>query len=53
LNWLGLDNINAKILSGSKNKLNISKATIKALLSLKKIRRKQKPNKEEVVSDVK
>ncbi len=34
----GLDNINAKILSGSKNKLNISKATIKALTNLKKIK---------------
>jgi small subunit ribosomal protein S5 len=48
----GLDNINAKILSGSKNKLNISKATIKALTSLKKIK-ESKNFKKEVVSDVK
>lgn len=32
----GLKDINGKILSGSKNKLNIAQATIKALLSLKK-----------------
>jgi small subunit ribosomal protein S5 len=32
----GLKDINAKILSGSKNKLNIAQATIKALSSLKK-----------------
>lgn len=32
----GLKDINAKILSGSKNKLNIAQATIKALASLKK-----------------
>jgi len=47
----GLDNINAKILSGSKNKLNISKATIKALTSLKKI--KDTRHTKEVVKDVK
>jgi small subunit ribosomal protein S5 len=34
----GLKDINAKILSGSKNKLNIAKATIKALGTLKKAR---------------
>lgn len=34
----GLKDVNAKILSGSKNKLNIAQATIKALLSLKKAR---------------
>ncbi len=32
----GLKDINAKILSGSKNKLNIAQATIKALSTLKK-----------------
>jgi small subunit ribosomal protein S5 len=32
----GLKDINAKILSGSKNKLNIAQATIKALTTLKK-----------------
>lgn len=32
----GLKDVNAKILSGSKNKLNIAQATIKALSSLKK-----------------
>ncbi|MCB9805698.1 30S ribosomal protein S5 [Candidatus Nomurabacteria bacterium] len=32
---VGLKNINGKILSGSKNKLNIAKATIKALSQLK------------------
>lgn len=32
----GLKDINAKILSGSKNKLNIAQATIKALATLKK-----------------
>jgi small subunit ribosomal protein S5 len=42
---VGLDNINAKILSGSKNKLNISKATIKALQSLKKIKELKKIEK--------
>lgn len=34
----GLKDVNAKILSGSKNKLNIAQATIKALVSLKKAR---------------
>jgi len=34
----GLKDINAKILSGSKNKLNIAQATIKALVTLKKAR---------------
>lgn len=34
----GLKDINAKILSGSKNKLNIAQATIKALSTLKKAR---------------
>lgn len=34
----GLKDINAKILSGSKNKLNIAQATIKALSTLKKVR---------------
>ncbi len=34
----GLKDINGKILSGSKNKLNIAQATIKALASLKKAR---------------
>lgn len=34
----GLKDINAKILSGSKNKLNIAQATIKALSSLKKVK---------------
>jgi small subunit ribosomal protein S5 len=34
----GLKDINAKILSGSKNKLNIAQATIKALGTLKKAR---------------
>lgn len=34
----GLKDVNAKILSGSKNKLNIAQATIKALLTLKKAR---------------
>ena len=34
----GLKDINGKILSGSKNKLNIAQATIKALSSLKKPR---------------
>ncbi len=37
----GLKDINAKILSGSKNKLNIAKATIKALQGLKKSREKK------------
>ncbi len=34
----GLKDINAKILSGSKNKLNIAQATVKALGTLKKAR---------------
>lgn len=34
----GLKDVNAKILSGSKNKLNIAQATIKALSALKKDR---------------
>lgn len=34
----GLKDVNAKILSGSKNKLNIAQATIKALMTLKKAR---------------
>lgn len=34
----GLKDINAKILSGSKNKLNIAQATIKALSTLKKVK---------------
>jgi small subunit ribosomal protein S5 len=49
----GLDNINAKILSGSKNKLNISRATIKALLSLKKIKENRFSAKNEVVKNEK
>lgn len=49
----GLDNINAKILSGSKNKLNISRATIKALLNLKKIRENRFSSKNEVVKSEK
>ena len=39
----GLKDINAKILSGSKNKLNIAQATIKALASLKKARGQKAP----------
>lgn len=38
----GLKDINGKILSGSKNKLNIAQATIKALTSLKKARAPKK-----------
>jgi len=38
----GLKDINAKILSGSKNKLNIAQATIKALKTLKKPRASRK-----------
>jgi len=38
VNLAGLKDINAKILSGSKNKLNIAQATIKALQTLKKPR---------------
>lgn len=34
LELAGITNVNAKILSGSKNKLNIARATIEALLSL-------------------
>ncbi len=34
LELAGITNVNAKILSGSKNKLNIARATIQALLSL-------------------
>ena len=34
LELAGITNVNAKILSGSKNKLNIARATIAALLSL-------------------
>lgn len=34
LELAGITNVNAKILSGSKNKLNIARATIKALISL-------------------
>lgn len=37
----GLKDINAKILSGSKNKLNIAQATIKALGTLKKARERK------------
>jgi small subunit ribosomal protein S5 len=36
LELAGITNVNAKILSGSKNKLNIAKAAIKALAMLKK-----------------
>lgn len=39
----GLKDINAKILSGSKNKLNIAQATIKALSTLKKARGQKAP----------
>jgi small subunit ribosomal protein S5 len=39
----GLKDINAKIISGSKNKLNIAQATIKALGTLKKVRSKKSP----------
>lgn len=35
LELAGMNDVNAKILSGSKNKLNIAKATIKALESIK------------------
>ncbi len=35
LELAGITDVNAKILSGSKNKLNIGKATIKALKTLK------------------
>lgn len=42
----GLRDINGKILSGSKNKLNISKAVIKALTSLEQTV-KEEPKKEE------
>lgn len=45
----GLKDINAKILSGSKNKLNIAQATIKALSTLKKAR----GNKQEKVTKTK
>jgi len=38
----GLDNVNAKILSGSKNKLNIARATLKALSFLKKANASQR-----------
>ena len=40
----GIKDINGKILSGSKNKLNIAQATVKALASLKKA--KSSPKKE-------
>lgn len=39
----GVTDINAKILSGSKNKLNIARATIKALSALKSEARSPKP----------
>jgi small subunit ribosomal protein S5 len=42
----GLKDINAKIISGSKNKLNIARATLKALTTLKD----PKPEKERAVS---
>lgn len=38
----GIKDVNGKILSGSKNKLNIAQATIKALSSLKKTRAPKK-----------
>ena len=49
----GIKDICAKLLSGSKNRLNIARATIKALLSISKRQRhdfsSQKDNKEEIV----
>ncbi len=53
----GLKDINAKILSGSKNKLNIAQATIKALESLKKAKpshvgKAKKEHKEEAAEEV-
>lgn len=46
----GLNDINSKIISGSKNKLNIAQATIKALSMLKEPRnpKKQKTEKKEL-----
>ena len=46
----GLNDINAKIMSGSKNKLNIAKATLKAFKSLERtnIKEKDLPKKAEV-----
>ena len=40
----GVQNVNAKIVSGSKNPLNIARATIQALLGFRKITNKQETN---------
>ena len=40
IEFAGLNDVNAKILSGSKNKLNIARASIKALVDLRTLTRK-------------
>jgi small subunit ribosomal protein S5 len=40
LQYAGLNDVNSKILSGSKNKLNIARASIEALKTLKKVNKK-------------
>lgn len=47
INLAGLNDINAKIISGTKNKLNIAKATVKAFQSLKDPKNPKKYDKKE------
>lgn len=47
IEYAGLQDLNAKIISGSKNKLNIARASIKALESLKTLNKKVEDAKKE------
>lgn len=50
---VGLKNINGKIVSGSKNKLNIARATIKALSNLQLLSKRNVSHKNIIIADKK